>query len=104
MEKKQINDDSPIITLAVAADLLGLHSRTLMLYEYEQLVIPYRNNLKHRIYSKNQVREIEFVQYLTKVKRMNFAGIRIVKAMIEAGKERGIDLKSEIFPDFKPGI
>ena len=42
----ELNLDKPLFTLSVAADLLGVHPRTLMIYETEKLVIPNRTKNK----------------------------------------------------------
>ena len=97
----EIDEDSPILNISVAADILGLHVRTLMLYEYEKLVIPQRNKLNYRLYSQKQIKHIQFIQYLTRKKGLNFAGVRMVITMLKKSDEKGFDLRKEMFPDFK---
>src|SRR5438045_1469780 len=51
----QIAGDRPIFTLSVAADLLGLHPRTLRIYEEKGLVVPARTGGNRRRYSQNDI-------------------------------------------------
>ena len=49
---RHITADRPIFTLSVAADLLGLHPRTLRIYEEKGLVVPARTHGNRRRYSQ----------------------------------------------------
>lgn len=99
--QKQVTPNTPIVPISVAADLLGLHVRTLMLYEYEKLVVPQRTPSNRRLYSQNEIKKLKFIQYLTRKKKLNFAGIRLIFSVLEKGQEKGIDMRMELFPDFK---
>src|SRR5437870_1175251 len=55
-----INADRPVFTLSVAADLLGMHPRTLRIYEEEGLVVPARTQTKRRRYSQNDIKRFQF--------------------------------------------
>jgi len=58
-----INADRPVFTLSVAADLLGMHPRTLRIYEEEGLVVPARTATKRRRYSQNDIKRFQFIQH-----------------------------------------
>lgn len=92
-----INDNTPLVSLATAADIMGVHQRTLMMYELEGLVIPKRNPQNRRLYSQNDIKKIRFIRYLTQKKKLNFAGIRIVFKMM---KKTNPDTVMSLFPDF----
>src|SRR2546429_104190 len=62
----QIAADRPIFTLSVAADLLGLHPRTLRIYEEKRLVIPSRTEGNRRRYSQNDIQRFQFIRQLTR--------------------------------------
>src|SRR5215208_2935953 len=62
----QIGADRPIFTLSVAADLLGLHPRTLRIYEEKKLVIPARTEGNRRRYSQNDITRFHFIRRLTR--------------------------------------
>ena len=62
----QIAGDRPIFTLSVAADLLGLHPRTLRIYEEKGLVVPARTGGNRRRYSQNDIVRFQTIRQLTR--------------------------------------
>jgi len=74
--------DKPVFTLNVAADLLGLHPRTLRLYEEKQLVIPARTTGNRRCYSPNDIERIHSIRKLTGA-GVNLEGVRIILDMAD---------------------
>ncbi len=101
---KQIDEYSPILPISVVADLLGIHMRTLMLYEYHKLLVPHRSPSNRRMYSQHDVVQIQFIRYLTRKKKINYAGIRTILSMLEVSEKKGVNLRSIIFSDFKTTI
>lgn len=86
-----INADKPVFTLSVAADILGLHPRTLRIYEEHELVVPARTPTKRRRYSQNDIRKFQFIQHLTHDLGVNLAGVDIILEMLDALKQQGVD-------------
>jgi MerR family transcriptional regulator/heat shock protein HspR len=78
----QIAADRPIFTLSVAADLLGLHPRTLRIYEEKGLVIPSRTEGNRRRYSQNDIQRFQFIRQLTR-SGVNLEGVRIILDMAD---------------------
>jgi MerR family transcriptional regulator/heat shock protein HspR len=78
----QIAADRPIFTLSVAADLLGLHPRTLRIYEEKGLVIPSRTEGNRRRYSQNDIQRFQFIRQLTRT-GVNLEGVRIILDMAD---------------------
>src|SRR5436305_13128683 len=78
----QIATDRPIFTLSVAADLLGLHPRTLRIYEEKGLVIPSRTEGNRRRYSQNDIQRFQFIRQLTRG-GVNLEGVRIILDMAD---------------------
>jgi MerR family transcriptional regulator, heat shock protein HspR len=76
----QIAADRPIFTLSVAADLLGLHPRTLRIYEEKGLVVPSRTGGNRRRYSQNDIQRFQFIRQLTRG-GVNLEGVRIILDM-----------------------
>jgi MerR family transcriptional regulator/heat shock protein HspR len=91
----------PILILSVAAQLLNLHPRTLMLYEKEGLIRPYRTSTNRRLFSQTDLLEIQFIQYLIDKKRTNIAGAKVILDILEKAKSKYPSLKEEFFPDFE---
>ncbi len=86
-----INADKPVFTLSVAADILGLHPRTLRIYEEHDLVVPARTPTKRRRYSQNDIRKFQFIQHLTHDLGVNLAGVDIILEMMDELSKHGID-------------
>jgi MerR family transcriptional regulator/heat shock protein HspR len=86
----QITADRPIFTLSVAADLLGLHPRTLRIYEEKKLVIPARTEGNRRRYSQNDIQRFQYIRYLTRAGG-NLEGVRIILDMADELTKLGGD-------------
>ena len=86
----QITADRPIFTLSVAADLLGLHPRTLRIYEEKKLVVPARTEGNRRRYSQNDIQRFQFIRRLTG-SGVNLEGVRIILIMADEMARLGGD-------------
>jgi MerR family transcriptional regulator, heat shock protein HspR len=86
----QITADRPIFTLSVAADLLGLHPRTLRIYEEKGLVVPARTDGNRRRYSQNDIQRFQFIRQLTS-NGVNLEGVRIILEMADELTKLGGD-------------
>jgi DNA-binding transcriptional MerR regulator len=86
----QITADRPIFTLSVAADLLGLHPRTLRIYEEKKLVVPARTEGNRRRYSQNDIQRFQFIRRLTGG-GVNLEGVRIILGMADELGRLGAD-------------
>ncbi len=81
----------PVYVISVAASLTGCHPRTLRIYEEEGLVDPVRTTTNIRLYSDEDVRRVRAIRYLTQVRGVNLAGVKLLLQL------RGIgDLLEEI--------
>lgn len=93
--------EQPILTISIAAKLLHVHPRTIMLYERAGVFNSQRTDTKRRMFSIQDLDHLQFIKYLTQVKGINLLGVKVVlEALTAAGKE-GIDLKKQLFPQFK---
>src|SRR4030067_3609360 len=88
----------PILALSVTAQLLNLHPRTLMLYEKEGLIKPYRTSTNRRLFSQTDLSQIQFIKYLIDKKRANIAGAKVILDLLEKAEGRYPNLKEEFFP------
>jgi MerR family transcriptional regulator/heat shock protein HspR len=93
-------DIKPLFTLSVAAEIMGVHPRTLMIYENEGLVIPARTKTNRRRFSQKDIRKLQFIRHLTTKKGINLAGVASILKLIELADKDGIDLQKKVFPDF----
>jgi MerR family transcriptional regulator/heat shock protein HspR len=93
-------DSKPLFTLSVAAEIMGVHPRTLMIYEAEGLVVPARTKTNRRRFSQKDVKKLQFIRYLTNKKGINLAGVAHVFKIISLAEKNGLDLQKIVFPDF----
>jgi MerR family transcriptional regulator/heat shock protein HspR len=71
----------PVYTIGTAAEILGVHPRTLRLYEDGGLIRPARKN-NRRFYSAADLQWITCVRYLIHEKGLNQEGLRRLLALI----------------------
>ncbi len=93
--------DKPVFTLNVAADLLGLHPRTLRLYEEKQLVVPARTTGNRRCYSPNDIERFHSIRKLTGG-GVNLEGVRIILDMADELTRLGGDSNALIERNLAP--
>ena len=71
----------PVYTIGTAAEILGVHPRTLRLYEDGGLIRPARKK-NRRFYSANDLQWIGTIRYLIHEKGLNQEGLRRLLARI----------------------
>jgi MerR family transcriptional regulator/heat shock protein HspR len=86
----RLNQDKPIFTSSVAAEILALHPRTLRIYEEHGLVVPYRTSTQRRRYSQNDIKKFRFIQFLTQNRRVNLEGVKIILYMLDELRHLGV--------------
>ena len=64
--------------ISVAASLAGCHPRTLRIYEEEGLLDPVRTDTNIRLYSDEDLRKVRAIRYLTQVRGVNLAGVKLL--------------------------
>lgn len=70
-------DDRPVYVISIAADLAGLHPRTLRIYEEKGLVQPARRN-NNRLYSERDLERVRLIRHLTQEVGLNLAGVKVL--------------------------
>ncbi len=93
--------DDAILTISVAAKLLNIHPRTIMLYERTKLFSPHRTTTQRRMFSALDLDDLQFIKYLTQRKGINLQGVKILLEALRQAESRGLDLKQLLFPEFK---
>jgi MerR family transcriptional regulator/heat shock protein HspR len=78
----------PVYTIGTAAELLGVHPRTLRLYEDGGLIRPARKN-NRRFYTANDLQWVGCIRYLLHDKGLNQEGLRRLLALIPCWEIRG---------------
>ncbi len=75
----------PVYVISIAASLAGCHPRTLRIYEDEGLVDPVRTDTNIRLYSDEDVHKVRCIRYLTQVRGVNLAGVKLLLQFRDAG-------------------
>lgn len=96
------SQEKPILTLSVAAEIVEVHPRTLMIYDKWGFVKPFRTKTNRRLYSLANIEEIRFIQYLTQEKGLNLAGVRLILEALKVSQSHNFDLRQKLFSDYKP--
>lgn len=81
-------DTRPVYVISIAADLAGLHPRTLRIYEEKGLVQPARRN-NTRLYSDRDLERVRMIRHLTHEVGLNLAGVRMFLEVYERLEVRG---------------
>jgi MerR family transcriptional regulator/heat shock protein HspR len=76
-----LDEARPLYTIGTAAELLGVHPRTLRLYEDGGLLRPARKN-NRRFYTANDLTWIQCIRYLIHEQGLNQEGLRRILARI----------------------
>ncbi|MDR7518892.1 MAG: MerR family transcriptional regulator [Armatimonadota bacterium] len=72
----------PVYVISVAAEITGLHPRTLRIYEERGLLNPVRRN-RIRLYSDEDIERVRLIRQLIEAYRLNLAGVRLILEMYE---------------------
>jgi MerR family transcriptional regulator, heat shock protein HspR len=79
-----------VFTPSIASEILNLHPRTLMIYESEALVKPQRTATNRRRYSEDDIRRVRAIQFLTRDRGVNLAGVKLILSLLENLRGQGL--------------
>ena len=68
-------------SISIVAEMFDLHPQTLRTYEREGLIRPARTDGNTRVYSQDDVEQIELILRLTKELGVNLAGVEVILNM-----------------------
>lgn len=74
-------ENAPLFVISVAASLVGVHPRTLRIYEQEGLIEPARTPTNIRLYSQGDIQRVRCIRYLTRRRGVNLAGVKMILTM-----------------------
>ena len=72
----------PVYVISVAAEITGMHPRTLRIYEERGLLSPVRRN-RIRLYSDRDIERVRMIRQLIEAHRLNLAGVRLILEVVE---------------------
>ncbi len=70
--------NEPVYTIGLAADKLGIAVPTLRMYEQAGLIIPHRTKTGRRVYSRNDIRRVQVIMDLIRVKKLNLEAVKML--------------------------
>jgi MerR family transcriptional regulator/heat shock protein HspR len=79
---QQRGKSRPVYVISVAAEITGLHPRTLRIYEERGLLTPTRRN-RIRLYSDEDIERVRVIRQLIEGHRLNLAGVRLILEVYE---------------------
>jgi len=82
-----IDPDKPLYGITVAAELIGVNARTLRIYEENGIITPARSISNRRLYSQKDIDRLEYIHFLTHIKKVNIAGVKVVLELLEIMKD-----------------
>src|SRR3979490_499542 len=84
IQKHMASRQRPVYVISIAAGLAGCHPRTLRIYEEEGLLEPVRTETNIRLYSDDDLQRVRVIRYLTQVRGVNLAGVKLLLHMRDA--------------------
>ena len=79
----ELNDpDVPLYSISTAARILKISVHTLRLYEKEGLIIPFRKETGHRLYSRADIERIKCIRESINRKKISIEGIKTIYSLI----------------------
>jgi MerR family transcriptional regulator/heat shock protein HspR len=82
VEERNDRKSRPVYVISVAAEMTGLHPRTLRIYEERGLLTPTRRN-RIRLYSDDDIERVRVIRQLIEAYRLNLAGVRLILEVYE---------------------
>lgn len=73
-----VNPKAAIFPISIIAQILGVHQRTLRIYDEEGILSPKRTNTNRRLYSLEDVEKGKVILYLTRQLGINLCGVRLI--------------------------
>ena len=95
MSKNNIIDsfdsNTGLLPIGAIARTLGVHPRTLRIYDQQNILNPQRSDGDRRIYSFNDVEKAKLILFLTRNLALNLSGVKIILTMLEQMKVKPKD-------------
>lgn len=80
---KRIDPERPVYPIGVVAELTGIKPQTLRIYEENGLITPSRSSKNRRLYSNNDVEKIEYLYYLTQIRKVGIRGVKVILEILD---------------------
>lgn len=84
--QESINSSLAILPISSIAQALGVHQRTLRIYDAQGILSPKRTDKNRRNYSLDDLDKAKLIIFLTRNLALNLSGVKIILAMLEQNK------------------
>ena len=81
-----INFNTPLYSIGIVAELLNVSVHTIRLYENEGLIIPFKKDSKHRLFTQNDVLRLKCIIIAIRDNKFSISAIKTIFAMIPCWK------------------
>ncbi len=107
----KINPNAPLYSIGVVEEILKIPQRILRFYEEKGVITPSRSDSNRRLYSQKDLEKIEYIHYLTHIKRVNLAGVKEIFDLLDKLKDperekliRAVEEEIKLLPKEKKKI
>ena len=76
------NLELPLFPISVAARMLNISVHTLRMYEREGLIVPFKKESKHRLYSQADIQRLNCIRASINEKKISIQGIKTIYSLI----------------------
>src|SRR3989339_600291 len=101
---QNLNQDEPIFPIRAAAQLLKISVHTLRMYEREGLIIPFKKESSHRLYSQTDLKRIECIRRAINEMKISINGIKTMYSLIPCWEIMGCSGENRINKEKVKGI
>lgn len=74
--------DLPLYPIRTAAKMLSISVHTLRMYEKEGLILPFKKETSHRLYSKSDIERLTCIRRAINEYKISIAGIKTIYSLI----------------------
>jgi len=83
------DDDRPVFTISIAAEMVGVSVQTLRLYECANLLSPQRSASQRRLYSRNDIERLRCIRIMLEDRGLNLAAIKTLLSLVPCWHIKG---------------
>ncbi len=76
------NSEIPLFPISVAARILDISVHTLRMYEREGLIVPFKKESNHRLYSKADIERLNCIRKTINESKISINGIKTIYSLI----------------------
>jgi len=91
-------NDEPVYVISVAARLAGLPTWFLRVLDDEGVVVPVRTDTNRRLYSDNDVARLIRVRHLTRDRKVNVDGVKVILEMEREREQERRQAEDDLAP------